>query len=460
MNDQNALEIERQRLQERYDEQPDSRVFAPLADCLRKLGRLQEALGVCHTGLAKHPRYSSAYVILGKIHLGRGDDGAASEAFERVLEFDPQNLLALRQLAELDEVRSDDAAAVERWELVAALEIDPGPAEERLEAARSRLEGVAPPREGDTAADATPADVPEETMDSPEVDENTDDIVAGDETETEESAFETVADEELAGEEGEEITDVEPPAEASETETETDVDHALVGDLRDRTGEVLEKPEEPAASDDESTVPEGSSLLPYVGNDIAVQPDDDIEDDDNDDIEDDDGSIEFALGAEATVTTEEAEPPVASGPVRPVDDEAIPTTEIATTTLAEIYAEQGFAVKALEILRQVLERNPGAETVARRIAELEAAPPAAEPEPPAAPEAATPSQPDADVQRALDTEPITLSADEAPRDDLEGPEVEPAPPLTARTSPESEEEDERERYGHFRSWLDRIRVDD
>lgn len=415
MNDQNALELERKRLQERLDDQPDSRVFAPLADCLRKLGRLPEALGVCHTGLSNHPRYSSAYVILGKIHLERGDDAAAREAFGRVLEFDPQNLLALRQLAELDEARDDYASAVERWELVATLEIDPVKAEERLEAARAHL------------ADPVPDDeAPAEVRDDAEADdEPADDPVTDESADAEDEADQTVSE-------------VDDAAEAG-------IDHAMVGAVEDRSHEVLEVPphdDEDQEREEEATVPTRSALAPYHATHLSRTPDG-LEDTD---LEDD--------------VDEEPVAPAPSKAAAVAADDAIPTTEIATMTLAEIYAEQGFEQKAIGILRQVLERNPGADKVAHRIEELETAL-AAPPEPAPEVEVAAERVQDPEVARALDPEPLTLEAAETSVDtDERDPEVEPAPPLTARTSPESEEEDERERYGHFRSWLDRIRVDD
>ena len=128
-------------------------------------------------------------------------------------------------------------------------------------------------------------------------------------------------------------------------------------------------------------------------------------------------------------------------------------------TLAEIYAEQGFRDKALEILREIVERHPDAERVTTRIAELESEGPADAA--PTAGDAPTSDQAgvDEEIARTLAPEPITLSAS-APEIDEDEPEVSPSPPLEAPASAETEEERERERFEHFRNWLDRIRVDD
>ena len=45
--------------------------------------------------------------------------------------------------------------------------------------------------------------------------------------------------------------------------------------------------------------------------------------------------------------------------------------EIATGTLAEIYAQQGLYDRALEIYRRIAQRSPADDRVAARIAELE-----------------------------------------------------------------------------------------
>ena len=48
------------------------------------------------------------------------------------------------------------------------------------------------------------------------------------------------------------------------------------------------------------------------------------------------------------------------------------TDEIATMTLADIYAEQGYTAKALRIYREVHRRQPGNEDLRRKITALEA----------------------------------------------------------------------------------------
>ena len=69
----------------------------------------------------------------------------------------------------------------------------------------------------------------------------------------------------------------------------------------------------------------------------------------------------------------------------PEDEENAPQSaagaNVATVTLAEIYFQQGLREQALQIYRQLLEREPGNESVRTRIQEIEASKPEAGPGP-------------------------------------------------------------------------------
>jgi hypothetical protein len=53
------------------------------------------------------------------------------------------------------------------------------------------------------------------------------------------------------------------------------------------------------------------------------------------------------------------------------DHERVGEPEIATTTLAEIYVQQGLLDRALAIYRRVADRSPGDPRIAGRVVELE-----------------------------------------------------------------------------------------
>lgn len=117
-----AYQSEIEKLEQRYRENPDQ-WFAALADSYRKAGSLDLALDVVRAGLAKRPNYVSGHIVLGRCLLQKPDDGAAAQAFEKVLSLDAENVIALKALSEVSERagRLEDAV---RW-LSRLLEVDP-----------------------------------------------------------------------------------------------------------------------------------------------------------------------------------------------------------------------------------------------------------------------------------------------------------------------------------------------
>ena len=53
----------------RLNQAPQSLVFSRLADCYRKNGEFQQAIGVCMEGLRNHPDCVTGRVILGRCYL-------------------------------------------------------------------------------------------------------------------------------------------------------------------------------------------------------------------------------------------------------------------------------------------------------------------------------------------------------------------------------------------------------
>lgn len=88
-------------LRRRLEENPASLAFGPLAEEYRKAGRLEEAIATCRAGLEHHPGYVAARVTLGRALLDAGDTAGAQAEFERVVLEAPENLAAIRGLAEI-----------------------------------------------------------------------------------------------------------------------------------------------------------------------------------------------------------------------------------------------------------------------------------------------------------------------------------------------------------------------
>lgn len=88
-------------LRRRVQLDPASIAFAALAEEFRRMGRNEEAIETCRAGLQRHPAYLSARVTLGRALIETGDYDAAREELETVLRSAPENLAAIRGLAQI-----------------------------------------------------------------------------------------------------------------------------------------------------------------------------------------------------------------------------------------------------------------------------------------------------------------------------------------------------------------------
>jgi tetratricopeptide (TPR) repeat protein len=98
-----AYTSEIEKLEARYRENPKGRNFAPLADAYRKAGLIDNAIELCQVGLQLHPDYVSGHIVHGRCLVDKKDDAGAESVFRRVLDLDPENILALKVLAEISE---------------------------------------------------------------------------------------------------------------------------------------------------------------------------------------------------------------------------------------------------------------------------------------------------------------------------------------------------------------------
>jgi tetratricopeptide (TPR) repeat protein len=96
---------------ERFRQAPDGYAFVPLADACRKMGRIEEALEICDSGVKRHPAYASGHVVRGKCFYDSGNRSGAREAFERVLLLDEHNLVALKYLGMIEADDGNPGAA-------------------------------------------------------------------------------------------------------------------------------------------------------------------------------------------------------------------------------------------------------------------------------------------------------------------------------------------------------------
>jgi tetratricopeptide (TPR) repeat protein len=87
-------------LRRRVQKDPASIAFAQLAEEYRRAGNFKEAIAVCRAGLAIHPGYLSARVTLGRALIEANDLITAEAELKAVLRAAPDNLAAIRALAE------------------------------------------------------------------------------------------------------------------------------------------------------------------------------------------------------------------------------------------------------------------------------------------------------------------------------------------------------------------------
>jgi len=102
-------------LRRRVQRDPASISFAALAEEYRRLGLFQQAIETCRAGLLRHPAYLSARVTLGRALLEIGDYDTAASELEHVLRGAPENLAAIRALAEIHRRRGEMSEAFEHY---------------------------------------------------------------------------------------------------------------------------------------------------------------------------------------------------------------------------------------------------------------------------------------------------------------------------------------------------------
>jgi predicted Zn-dependent protease len=101
-------------LRGRLQKDPASIAFAQLGEEYRRASRFREAIDTCRAGLKRHPGYLSARVTLGRALLDACELDEAGRELSDVLRQAPENLAAIRGLAELHRRRGELPEALEQ----------------------------------------------------------------------------------------------------------------------------------------------------------------------------------------------------------------------------------------------------------------------------------------------------------------------------------------------------------
>jgi tetratricopeptide (TPR) repeat protein len=105
-----------------FSENP-RRVFARLANELRKSGDYDRAIEICRAQIPHQPGYISGHIVLGQSLYDSGRLEEARQSFETALNLDPENLIALRHLGDIARQHGENDVA--RGWYRRLLEVDP-----------------------------------------------------------------------------------------------------------------------------------------------------------------------------------------------------------------------------------------------------------------------------------------------------------------------------------------------
>jgi tetratricopeptide (TPR) repeat protein len=91
---------------------PNSKVFAVLAEAYLELGIFEQAENILRRGINKHPDYAAGYLVLAKICIHKKDYPAALQLLEHTIELSPDNLLGYQLLGETHLLMKNPDAAL------------------------------------------------------------------------------------------------------------------------------------------------------------------------------------------------------------------------------------------------------------------------------------------------------------------------------------------------------------
>jgi len=377
---QPGINAKLEELQFRLKTDPKSRLFFPLAEELRRHGKLGEAEQVLRNGLHVHTSYLSAWVSLGRVLREQGKNAEAVEALTTAMQVDPGNVVAARLLADAYLDLGEKIEAIKKYKLVNALM----PSEE-LEEKIANLD-----REIQTTSQSVPESVPESRQEpvpepiapEPRSDAPPESPFAAEESPSPfaEAEPEPAHTTEMVGAAWEEEAPSAPSVQASDAQT-------------------------PEVTQDVQT-PEVTQAEPYH---YTVETPFDTGDDEPmaarhvvSPFEDPTGYSAAALEVEQPEGMHIEETPVeheASDPWSETQPEAFPESEpaaevfapaepepapsadadgdvTATTTMADLYVRQGLIEDARKIYEQVLQRHPDDGEVRAKLEALTASAPA------------------------------------------------------------------------------------
>ncbi len=314
-----ALSPELAKLTEKLAKDPKSKLFLPLAEEYLRLGMLDEAEMVLRDGLTTHPTFLSARVALGKVCLQKGAPVEAQAEFEAVIRLSPDNFWVQRRLARIYADTGQWQAALNCCSVV----LGANPKDTEMVQLRAEMQARRPP-------EMAPAPAPP---------------VAG-------SAVET-------------------PLAVAATES-PELDAAAQDAFMASLMTDLESPPPiavPSAAGDSSSIqaePPGPTLPAAVVEAAAVIAGDDQEDR-SVTLPSDTGTLEEILAELGVRPAAPGTPSIETIATPNAGDGA--AAEILSESLGDLYVQQGFYQRGIEIYQKLLAQAPERESLVRKLDE-------------------------------------------------------------------------------------------
>ena len=122
-------------LRKKFDENP-RRYFAPLANEYRKAGDFAQAIAICREYLPQQPGHMSGHIVFGQALYEARQFDEAKAVFETALSLDPENLIALKHLGDIELIAGKTEAARAWYQKI----LDADPRNEEILAQLAKLE--------------------------------------------------------------------------------------------------------------------------------------------------------------------------------------------------------------------------------------------------------------------------------------------------------------------------------
>lgn len=127
-----------EKYQEIFRRDPNSKIFAALADSYREMGMLNQAESVCKHGIGRHPDYASGYLSLARVYLGQGKKNESIALLKKATELSPENILAQSILAQTYLETKQPKEALRSFKMMLFL----NPTNEKAQKAIEKLESL------------------------------------------------------------------------------------------------------------------------------------------------------------------------------------------------------------------------------------------------------------------------------------------------------------------------------